>query len=220
MSEIKHFVILGLGAFGTAITRQLHENGCRVTAVDANEARVDSVKDCLYEAIIGDVTDHETLKHLPLAHADAVVVCLGEDIAPSLLATLHAQELGARRIIARGVDANHGKILEKMGVERTVFPESEIAIELANKLSRPNIIDYLPIDPEYNFVEIEVPEYLYGVTLLDSALRREFSIWVIGIKEAMTSKLTMFPDPKFEFGPDQMLLVVGKEKNLDRFSAK
>lgn len=220
MAEIKHFVVLGLGTFGAALAKQLHANGSRVTAVDASESQVEALKDSLYEAIIGDVTDYETLKHLPLQHADAVIVCLTENIAPSLLATLHAKELGAKRIIARGVDANHGKILQQMGVERTIFPESEIAVELADKLSRPNIIDYLPIDPEYSFVEIEVPQSLYGVTLMESALRREFSIWVVGVKDAMSGKLTMFPDAKFEFGPDQMMLVIGKQKHLDRFSAK
>jgi trk system potassium uptake protein TrkA len=220
MSDIKHFIVLGLGTFGSALTRQLHANGCRVTAIDAKDSRVDALKDYLYEAIIGDVTDYDTLAHLPLANADAAIVCLTENIAPSLLATLHMKELGAKRIIARGVDENHGKILHQLGVERTIFPETEIAVELADKLSRPNIIDYLSIDPEYSFVEIAIPESLHGVSLLDSNLRRDFSIWVVGVKDAMTSKLTMFPDPKFVFAPDQMMLVVGKKKNLDRFSQK
>lgn len=215
MSETKHFVVLGLGTFGAALALKLHENGCRVTGVDGCEERVEALKDELYEAIIGDVTDPETLRHLPLKEANAVFVNLGGDITASLLATLHVKELGARRVIAKGATEDQRKIMEKLGVERVVFPEVEIARELADRMTWPNVIDFLPIDPEYSLLEIEVPESLIGRQLLDADLRRRFGIWVVGVKDAMTAKLTMFPDGQFLFRADQMLLVVGKHNQLE-----
>ena len=74
---------------------------------------------------------------------------MAEDITRSLLATLHAKELGARRIIAKGVTPEHGKILKSLGAERVVFPEAEIAVSLADRVTWPNIVDFVPIDPEY-----------------------------------------------------------------------
>ncbi|MFN9911795.1 MAG: TrkA C-terminal domain-containing protein, partial [Pirellulaceae bacterium] len=70
---------------------------------------------------------------------------------------------------------------------------------------------------DYSFVEVAMPEALLGKKLVDSDLRRKFGLWVIGVKDALTGKLTMFPDGDFKFSDDQMLLLVGKEKDLRKF---
>jgi trk system potassium uptake protein TrkA len=214
MPEAKHFLVIGLGTFGAALASRLSRNGCRVTGIDTERERVEDLKDILYAAIIGDATDRETLHHLPVKDATGVFVSMGEDITRSLLATLHAKELGARRIIVKGVTPEHGKLLHHLGVERVVFPESEIAEELADRMTWPNVIDFLPIDPEYSFVEFAVPEAFLKHTLQDLNLRRRYGVWVVGVKDALSGKLAMFPDPTFALGPDQILLVVGKEQEI------
>ena len=216
MADTKQFIVLGLGSFGGALAKKLHQNGCRVTGIDGDEARVDEMKDFLYEAIIGDVTEIDTLRHLPIKEVSAVFIALGEEITPSLLATLHLKELGASRVIAKGVSKEQKKILDKLGVERVVFPEEEIARELADRMTWPNVIDFLPIDPEYSILEIESPESLIDRQLMDVDLRRRYGVWIIGVKDPLSGKLTMFPDGQFIFRPDQMLLVVGKQSDLDR----
>lgn len=214
MAEQKHFVLVGLGSFGSALAVKLKANGCRVTGIDADIARVESLRDVLFEAVIGDGTDRESLQPLGLQRATAVVISMGEDITRSLLATLHAKELGAKHIMVKGVTPEHGKILKALGVERVVFPEIEIANQLADRLTWPNVIDYLPIDSEHSFVEIAVPDSLAGKTLIECDLRRRYGIWVVGAKDALTGKLTMFPEGSFKMSDDQMLLVVGKEVDL------
>lgn len=216
MAEQKHFVVLGLGTFGGALAKKLSANGCRVTGVDASEEAVEELKHSLYAAVIGDVTDYETLKQLPLQAASAVLIGLGEEITRSLLATLHAKELGARRIIVKGVTEDHAKILKRLGVERVVFPEIEIAEELADSMTWPNIIDFMRIDPEYSFMELSVPDSVVGKTLQEVNLRRRYGVWVIGVKDVMKTELTMFPDGQFVFGIDQVVLVVGRHQDLDR----
>ena len=213
-NQRKHFVVLGLGSFGTALARRMSENGCRVTGVDRDRTRVEALKGGLYEAAIGDVTQRATVEQLSLADVDAVFVSLGEDLAPSLLAALYAKESGARRIIVKGLTEDHGKLLRSLGVERVVFPEIEIARSLADQMTWPNVLDYVPIDPEYSVVEITVPDSLAGTTLFESDLRRRYNIWVIGIKDALTGKFQMFPDPEFRFTQDQLLVVVGKQDGL------
>jgi trk system potassium uptake protein TrkA len=215
LANSKHFVVIGLGSFGTALARKLSKNGCRVTGLDASKDRVEQMKDVLYEAVIGNATERETLQHLPLKEANAVFVSMGEDITQSLLATLHAKELGARRIVVKGVTPEHGKLLERLGVDRVVFPEAEIAAELADRMTWPNVIDFLPIDPEYSFMEVGVPDSYAGKTLMQIELRRRHSVWVVGVKDAMTGQLSMFPDGNFRLAADQVLLVVGRQGDLD-----
>jgi trk system potassium uptake protein TrkA len=217
MAETKRFVVLGLGSFGSALARRLSNNGARVTGVDASRDHVDELKNDLYEAVVGDVTDRDTLEHLGLNNATAVFVSLGESIEPSLLATLHAKELGARRILVKGVTDEHGKILKHLGVERVIFPEVEMAQELADRMMWPNVLDFLPIDPEYGFAEIAVPTSLSGRTLRDSDLRRRYGIWVVGVKDALSGDLQIIPDGDFVLNDDQLLLVIGKKEGLNRF---
>ena len=117
MAQKKFFVVLGLGSFGSALAERLSKNGCRVTGVDANRDRVENLKDVLYEAVVGDVSARDTLAELSLDACDAVFISLGENqnITPSVLATLHCRELGAKRIIVKGLSRDHAKILEAMG---------------------------------------------------------------------------------------------------------
>jgi len=218
MAKKKHFVVLGLGSFGSALAKRLCHNGCRVTGVDADEEQVELLKDSLYEAVIADVTERKSLEELSLADADAVFISLGEnqEMTPSILAALHARELGARRVIVKGLSKEHGKILKLLGVERVVFPEIEIATEMADRMTWPNVLDFMPIDPEYSFVEIAVPESLAGRSLREADLRRLYNVWVIGIKDAMTGQLELFPEPDYRFGADQLLVVVAKQEDLNR----
>ncbi len=214
MSNTKHFIVIGLGSFGSALAQRLCKNGCRVTAIDASSDRVDALKDVVYEAIIGDATERETIGNLPVKDADAVFVSMGEDITRSLLATLHAKELGAREVIVKGVTQEHGKILKSLGVGRVIFPEIEIAEELADRMTWTNIVDFLPIDPDYSFIEIAVPDSFAKKTLHELNIRQEYGVWIVGIKDAMSGKLTMFPAGDFEMEADQLLLVVGRHEEL------
>lgn len=216
MSKAKRFVVLGLGNFGAALARRLTTNGCRVTGVDQDRDRVDDLKEVLHEAVIANVTERESLEHLALADADTVIVSLDENLSRSLLATLHVKELGARRIVVRGVSEEHGKLLKYLGVDRVVFPESEIAQELADRMTWPNVLDFLPIDSEYSLLEMAVPTSYAGKTLGEVDVRRRYGVWVVGIKDALSGKLTIFPDGGFVMNDDQLLLVVGKQEELNK----
>jgi trk system potassium uptake protein TrkA len=213
---MKRFIVIGLGTFGAAVAKRLKVNGCRVTGLDASPEAVTQLKDHLFEAVIGEATERDVLESLSIDKADGVIISLGEDITNSLLATLHAKELGARHLMVKGVTTDHGKLLQKVGVDRVIFPEIEIAIDLANRLAWHNMIDYLPIDPEYSFMELAIPESYNNQSLTEADLRRRFGVWVIALKNALTGKLAMFPGGDARLSDDQMILVVGKEKDLFR----
>lgn len=219
MAQKRLFVVLGLGTFGSALAERLSKNGCRVTGVDANRDRVDNLKDVLYEAVVGDVAARDTLADLSLSTCDAVFISLGErqNITPSVLATLHCRELGAKRIIVKGLSRDHARILEALGVDRVVFPETEIACSLADRMTWPNVLDFMPIDPEYSFVEVAIPDSMVGRTLRETDLRRRYNISVIGVKDVLTGKLSLFPEPDFTFGADQLMIVVARQEELKRF---
>ena len=214
MAPVKKFIMLGMGTFGSALATKLAANGCQVTGVDQRRERLDLLKNVLHEAVIGDSTDREVLENLPIRDATAVFISLGENISQSLLATLHVKELGARNVIVKGVTKEHGKILEHLGVDRVVFPEEEVARELADRMTWPNVLDYLPIDPEYSVAEVAMPGSLSGKTLAEANLRSRIGVHVMGLKDVMKGKFEMFPDGKTKLLEDQVLLVVGREAEI------
>jgi trk system potassium uptake protein TrkA len=113
------------------------------------------------------------------------------------------------------VTKEHAKLLKLLGVDRVIFPEIAAAEELADRMAWPNVIDFLPIDPEYSIVEVAVPDSFVGQTLQQVNVRRRFGVWVVGIKDALSGNLQMFPDGEFAFGADQILLAIGKKDELN-----
>ena len=215
MKPARRFVMLGMGTFGTAMARRLAVNGCQVIGVDYRRDRLEAVKNEIHECVIGDATDREVLENLPLRDASAVFISLGETISRSLLATLHVKELGARQVVVKGVTKEHGKILEHLGADRVVFPEEEVAKQLADKMTWPNVLDFLPIDPEYSVAEVAMPSSLSGRTLAEADLRNRIGVQVMGIKDVLSGKLDMFPDGRRKLLEDQVLLVVGRAEELE-----
>jgi trk system potassium uptake protein TrkA len=214
MAKNRRFVVIGLGSFGASVATKLGQNGCRVTAIDANRERVEAVQDDVYEAVIGDATDHEALEALGMGEAEAVVISLGAELSTSLLATLHARELGARRILAKGVSKDHAKILKQLGVQDVIFPKIDVGKALADRLTWPNILDFVPIDPEYSIVELEVGTTFHDKTLREAEIRQRYGIVVLGVKDPRTGKFELLPHPDYRMTSGQLLLVIGRDKEL------
>ena len=217
MAKAKTLVVLGLGTFGAAFAERGHRNGCRVTGVDSSEERVEELKQVLHEAVIADVTERDSLAQLPLAAADAVVISLGERYEQSILCALHVKELGARRILAKGVTPAHGKILKKLGVDEVIFPEQEAAWYWADKETWTNVVDFLPIDPEYSLIALVGAASLPGETLMEANIRQRYGVHVIGVKDVMLSKMTLVPPADFRMTDEQLLLVIGTKEALEKF---
>lgn len=217
MKDNTRFIVLGLGSFGTAVAKRLSENGRRVTGVDSSERQVEALRDVLYEAVVGDVTDRETLRELILPSAEAVIISLGEQIERSILSALHVKELGARSIYCKGVTPDHGKILKALGVERVIFPEQEMAYQLADAFTWPNVLASLQLDSEHSILELAVPDSLVGKTLQEADLRRRCGVSIIAVKDALRGELLGVPDGAFRLSDDQILLVLGAKPGLRKF---
>ena len=128
------FIVIGLGRFGSALARRLAKHGHRVTGIDVEEEAVQRVEDCLANALVADGADEEVLKALDLPAATAVFISLGDHANRSIVATMYVLELGAKRVIVKGIDALHAKILGKLGEVEVIFPEEAMARYVADHL--------------------------------------------------------------------------------------
>ena len=119
---MKRFIVIGLGNFGFYLAKTLYQDGHEVLAIDRDRERVGRIQDLVSEAMILDAIHKDSLKGLGIATAEAVVVSMGDDISNSILTTLYLKELGARKIVVKCQDEDHGRILEKLGANEIIFP--------------------------------------------------------------------------------------------------
>jgi trk system potassium uptake protein TrkA len=178
----KQFGVIGLGRFGSAMAMTLTELGHDVIGVDGDEARVQQLADVVTHALQIDATDEKALRAAGIQDVDVAVVSIGENIESSLLVVMQLLELGIATIVAKAVTPLHGRILEKLGVSRVIFPEREMAIRISHSLVMPNVIDYIELSRDFSIVEVPAPEAFVGRTLKQLELRPRLGLTLIAIK--------------------------------------
>jgi trk system potassium uptake protein TrkA len=178
----RSFAVIGLGRFGHAIATTLVELGHEVIGIDTNEEKVREIADVLPSAMELDATDERALRAAGIQDVDVAVISIGEDIESSLLVVMLVKELGIGTIVAKATTPLHGRILEKLGVSRVIFPEREMAVRLAHSLVVPNVLDYVELSRDFSIVELPAPPEFVGRTLRELQLRPRFGLTLIAIR--------------------------------------
>jgi trk system potassium uptake protein TrkA len=212
---MKRFGVIGLGNFGFYIARTLSEEKNEVIAVDRDAIKVQKVAEFVQMAIVGDATDMELLKKLGIAETEATIVSTGDEIQYSILVTMFLKELGANMVIAKAISEEHARVLERIGADRVIIPEKEMAFKLAKSLATPNMIDFVPLSEEYVVAEISPSDSMMGKSLADVQLRSRFNIQLLAIKEIVPDKLIFVPPPEYKFKDSDILLVLGKKEDIE-----
>lgn len=213
---MKQFIVIGLGNFGYNIAIALSELGHHVLVIDSNRKKIEQIKDQVTHAIIGDATDKELLAEFITDSIDAVIVSLGSNMEANILVTLYLKDLKVKKIIAKAVSDDHGKILTAIGAHQIVYPERDVAIRMAKELTNPNLIEHIPLAPEYSIVTIAAPQKFVGKTLKELQLRNKYGVEVIAVKDVLKDKFYMIPGADFRIDTDNALLIIGEKNNIDK----
>ena len=210
----KQFAVIGLGRFGTTVATTLYKLGYDVLAIDSDEERVHAFSNEVTHVVQADATDEETLKTLGIRNFNVVVVAIGHDIQSNMMATLLLRELGVAFIIVKAANALHGKMLDKIGADRVVYPERDMGVRLAHNLVSSNIFDFIELSPDLSIVEICAPKFVVGKTLIESNLRALYEVNVVALKRA--GDIQVPPKPEEIILQDDVLVLVGHNKGLRR----
>lgn len=213
------FAVIGLGSFGSNIAKTLYEKGNEVLAVDEDKEKIDEVKNFVSHAVHMDAADKENLQALGIKDMDVVIVSLGPEMEASILTVLYLNEMGTKRIVAKALTEDHAKILESVGATETIYPEKDMAIKTALKLSYPNVLEYLPLISGFGIQEIAPPEKFIGKNLRELDLRNKYGIQVIAIKELIPEKTTFVPKADFVLKDSDILVIMGEDKQLEKINA-
>jgi trk system potassium uptake protein TrkA len=216
---MKQFAVIGLGNFGFHAAKALFEDGNEVLAIDVNRVRVQAIDPFSTEAMVLDATDKEALKSLGLENMDAVIVSTGTKISISILICLYLQEIGAKKILAKALDDDHAKILKRVGATEIIHPERDMAVRVSKGLSRPNILDFIPLAEEFDLIQVGPPREFIGKSLMDLNLRAKYNVHVIAIKELVPENFILVPPASFVIKDSDILIILGKTADVLKIKA-
>ena len=214
MKSNKTYAVFGLGRYGTAVARELVENGVEVIAVDNEERIVNDAAAYLPVCKRADVTDAEVISRLGIGNIDTVIVCMASNLEASVMAVTLCKEAGVRTVIAKCADEMQQKILLRVGADRVVFPENESGIRLAKNLLSSGFIDMLSLSRDISVIEIDVKSEWCGKNLIELNLRKKYGFNIVAIKKGGNVNADVNPEQVLD--AESSLIVIANVAKLGK----
>jgi trk system potassium uptake protein len=209
-------VVVGLGRFGTSVALSLLRLGHEVMAIDEDETLVQKWSDDLTHVVAADSTDEEALRQLGVHNFTRGVVAIGTDIEASVLTVLALAELGLKEIWAKAISRKHGQILQRVGANHVVFPETAMGERVAHMVTGA-MIDYIEFDDGFSIARTKTPPQAHDRTLEQSGLRTRYGVTVVGVKRR--GEDFTYARPETEVHPGDELIVSGPTVKVEKFCA-
>ena len=211
----KQYVVFGIGRFGASVARTLEENGCQVIVVDKDYEKIQMIADEVSYAMTADVEDPEAIESLGLKNVDGAIITMVNNMEASIVSAMMCQDLGVKYIVARAKNDMHGRILEKVGVTKVVYPEQEMGERIGRYIAAGDFMDWIALSPEFSLVELPMPQEWVGKSLVELDVRKKYGFNIVGIRKGSEMILQFSPNVPLE--KDTILFVIGKNEDLEKF---
>ena len=180
-------VLVGGGKVGTALARQLSEEGHNVTVIDTNKARVEHIGES-YDvmSILGNGSSITTLSEAGVEEADVFIAVTGSDEL-NLLCCMFAKKAGHCHAIARVRNPSYSHELDfikkQIGISAIINPEMAAAKEISHLLRFPGAskIDTFA-DGRVRLIKFALPDALDGVAIREIPTRLKSDILVCAVE--------------------------------------
>lgn len=210
----KRICVIGLGQFGREIAISLAKTE-EVLVLDIKQGSINDIAEHVQKALRLNATSYNELASVVDKTFDEAIVSVGEDLEASILIVLHLKKIGLGVIHAKALSDDHARILEAIGATNVIFPESEAALRLSKRIVNPNILDDFSLGEEYSIVELEVPRSFIGRTLLDVGVRKNFSSYLIAIRDIESGKTVFMPDQEVVYKENTSLVIIGRIESIE-----
>jgi len=215
---MKHSVlVIGLGRFGTAAALELTALGHDVMAVDSDEARVNDLAADVTQAFQLDASDEDALRSIGAGEFQHAIVAISSSSEASIFATMALKNLGVANVIAKAASVLHGRILERVGADRVVYPEREMGARVGHTFSIPDVVDYIDVAPRFGIVKIRPPKSFVGKTLRELDMANRFRLTPIGLRRG--AEVTVNPQRDERVLATDELILIGLDEGLERLGS-
>ena len=214
MKTKKTYAVFGLGRYGTAVAKELVENGMEVIAIDSEQKIVNDMAAYLPVCKCADVTDAEVISRLGIGNIDTVIVCMASNLEASVMAVTLCKEAGVKTVVAKCANEMQQKILLRVGADQVVFPENESGIRLAKNLLSSGFIDMISLSKDVSIVEIDVKKEWCGKNLIELNLRKKYGFNIVAIKKGENINANITPEQVLD--AQTTLIVIANTSKLGK----
>lgn len=210
------FIVIGLGRFGSSLARELVGLGYEVLGIDKDPEAVKDISKSITHAALVDSTEESALRAFGIRNFDCAVVAIGDDIQASIMTAILLKELGVKTVVAKALSITHGKVLERIGVDRIIFPERDMGVRVAHQLVSPNLLDYIELSRDYTIAELSAPAKIAGMTLAELNMRARFGCSMVAINKK-TGGMIVAPSAHDVVEETDIMVVIGTNEQVEAF---
>ena len=196
----KSFAVIGLGQFGMTLAVTLAESDCDVLAIDDKEENIEEISEKVTYAVKADVREPGILKALGVQNVDVAIIAVAENLEVPF-------------VVAKSMNSLHGRILDKIGADKIIYPEQSMGLRVARNLMSGGYLDVFELSAEFSMAEFSMPVSWIGKNLADLNVRERFHINIIGIKQG--ENVTVDLDPSEPLPDNCSIIAIGKNKDLN-----
>ncbi len=215
---MKRYVVVGLGNFGASVAESLVAQQHEVIAIDQNGDAVDRIAPFVSRAAVGDGKNLQTLERIGAKGADAGVVSTGDDITASILTTMALHDIGVRDVYVKVISRDHARVMERIGVTESIFPERESALALGKRMAGPGLLNFVRLGEGFSVQEMAVPLAWIGKSLRELELRQRYGVTVVAVHDVLQDRINASTDPDAELKESDTVLVAGNDEALAKLA--
>ena len=211
------YAVFGLGRFGFTLAYELSQMGQDVIAVDKDMNLVEAA-DEFCTALSFYMTDIDAMKSAGIKDADVAIIATGSSLEDSILCTLNLKELGVPKVIVKARNSKHALALHKIGADRVVMPEMEMAKRLAIKqVMGDDLIEMFDLGDNNLVFEIVVKESWIHKSLNQINPRSNYNINVIALKR--DNEFIIKIDPFEPFKKGDVIVAIASDTDFKKFQS-
>lgn len=218
-----HFIIAGFGRVGRQVAKEYVDRKVPFVVIEKGEASLDHLNTLGYNYIAGEATEDETLISAKIKQAKVLVSTLPSE-ADNVYLSLTARHMNPELyIIARADNPGGERKLKRAGANSVVCPHILGGMRMAMSSLRPNVVDFMQMtslgEEGLGVEEISVPVgcRFGGKSLMESGIKAEYGVTVIGIKKP-DQKMQINPPPDATIFEKDILVLVGSRDELERLN--
>lgn len=220
----KKVMVIGLGTFGTEVSKQLTIKGVEVLAVDSDHAKIDAINEDVAYAVALDATNKKALLSQDIEDYDAVVIAIGDNFEERIKCLAVLNDIKVKEIYCRTMNNSETFIIKKLGVSHILSPETEIADIVAEKITYPNIISFSNTDSEHLIAEVDVLHDMVDRQVGDVDFIQKYKLELITIRRSIFNSETNqgyhdvgIPKSDMAFNEGDRIVVYGRKADIERF---
>lgn len=211
---MKSFIVMGCGRFGESCAQTLMDLDNEVLVIDEDYDKIKNISNDVTTAIQCDITDELAMKEIGLSNFDVAIISIGSSLTAAIMGTMLAKEAGVKYILAKAPSLREGNILKKVGADKIIYPERDMARRVAHNLTSKNILDFFQISPKYSMVEQKIHDDWINLNLQELKIRKRYGVTVVAVERK--GDIIVSPSSDLKLMEGDILVIIGSNEQINK----